>query len=52
METWDELDIDTSDLVAFVQRCNTKTTHLILGLVGNVQAAILNRNSTQQQNTQ
>jgi len=53
MESWEELDIDTSDLAAFVQRCNTDiTTHLIPGPTCNVQAAILNRNSTQPQNTQ
>jgi len=48
MKTWGELDIDTSNLSAFVQRCNTNTTtHLIPRPADNVQAAILNRNSTQ-----
>ena len=53
MATWDELDIHTSDLAAFVHCCNTdRTTHLIPGTAGNVQDAILNQNSTEPQNTQ
>jgi len=53
MENWDGLDIDTSDLAAFVQRCNTNTsTHLISGPADNFQVVILNQNSTQPQDTQ
>jgi len=53
IDTHDELDIDTSDLPAFVQRCNTNTTtNLIPESPSNVQTVILNRNSTEPQNTQ
>jgi len=41
MENFEELDIDTSDLESFIQRCNSKTP-LIPGPVGNVQVVLLN----------
>jgi len=51
MENFKELDIDTSDLQSFIQRCNSKTP-LIRGPVGNVQAVLLNRSSNDGMTTQ
>jgi len=51
MDPWEGLDIDDSDLEMFVRRCNS-TTNLILGPAGNVQTVLMNRNSSQPQNTQ
>jgi len=51
MEPWEGLDINDSQLDTFVRRCNT-TTNLILGPAGNLQAVLLNRNSSQPKSTQ
>jgi len=51
MEPWEGLDIDDSELETFVRDCNS-TNNLILGPAGNVQAVLLNRNSSQPKNTQ
>jgi len=51
MEPWEGLDIDDSELETFVRRCNS-TTNLISGPAGNVQAILLNQNSSKPKNTQ
>ncbi|XP_014499360.1 uncharacterized protein LOC106760443 [Vigna radiata var. radiata] len=51
MEPWEGLDIDDSDLKAFLQKCNSSAT-LIPGPAGNVQAAMLNREMDEPKSTQ
>ncbi|WVZ20627.1 hypothetical protein V8G54_007949 [Vigna mungo] len=51
MEPWEGLDINDSDLNAFLHKCNSSAT-LILGPAGNVQSAMLNRDSDEPKSTQ
>ncbi|KOM36716.1 hypothetical protein LR48_Vigan03g009700 [Vigna angularis] len=51
MEPWEGLDIDDSDLKAFLKKCNSTAT-LIPGPAGNVQAAMLNRQTDEPKSTQ
>ncbi|WVZ17719.1 hypothetical protein V8G54_010701 [Vigna mungo] len=51
MEPWEGLDIDDSDLNAFLHKCKSSAT-LIPGPAGNVQAAMLNRDSDEPKSTQ
>ncbi|KAG2397246.1 uncharacterized protein HKW66_Vig0145180 [Vigna angularis] len=51
MESWEGLDIDDSDLKAFLKKCNSTAT-LIPGPAANVQAAMLNRQTDEPKSTQ
>ncbi|XP_052724036.1 uncharacterized protein LOC128193885 [Vigna angularis] len=51
IEPWEGLDIDDSDLKAFLKKCNSTAT-LIPGPAGNVQAAMLNRQTDEPKSTQ
>ncbi|KOM57912.1 hypothetical protein LR48_Vigan11g094500 [Vigna angularis] len=51
MEPWEGLDIDDSDLKAFLKKCNSTAT-LIPGPTANVQAAMLNRQTDEPKSTQ
>jgi len=51
MEPWQGLDVEQQDLESFVKRCNSATT-LIPEPVGNVQAAMINRDKEHAQSTQ
>ncbi|WVY94272.1 hypothetical protein V8G54_033360 [Vigna mungo] len=51
MEPWDGLDIDDSDLKAFLQKCNSSAM-LTPGPTENVQAAMLNRETDEPKSTQ
>ncbi|QCE10446.1 hypothetical protein DEO72_LG10g1676 [Vigna unguiculata] len=51
MDSWEGLDIDESDVMSFIQRCNSNT-EFIPGPAGNAQALMLNRESEEPKNTQ
>jgi len=51
MDAWEGLDIDESDVMSFIRRCNSNT-EFISGPTGNAQALILNRESEEPENTQ
>jgi len=51
MEPWEGLDVEQQDLESFIKRCKSATT-LILGPVGNVQAAMINQDKEHAQSTQ
>jgi len=50
-EPWEGLDIDDTDQETFIRRRNS-TTNVIPGPVGNIQAVLLNQNSSQPKNAQ
>jgi len=51
MEPWEGLDIDDSNMETIFKKCNSNID-LILGLAGNVQAVLLNKESNEAKNTQ
>jgi len=51
LEPWEGLDIDDSNMETIFKKCNSNID-LIPGPAGNVQAVLLNRESSEAKNTQ
>jgi len=51
MDSWEGLDIDESDVLSFIRKCNSNT-EFIPGPAGNAQALMINRESEEPENTQ